>query len=111
MESYNQNHGERQMPNHNSRKAIRVIGHPNANKRGWVNLSVYLASKALGKPILKGVKVHHLNRDEFDDSPWNLVVCENAEYHGLLHRRTNKLFGKKKIKLTPLQNTMASQTA
>lgn len=77
-----------------SRKQIKVPNHPNANNRDWVLYSIYLASKALGKAVPKGCPVHHFNRDIFNDTPSNLVLCEDNKYHGLLHRRTNKLYGR-----------------
>lgn len=44
------------------------------------------AEHALGRPLPKGVEVHHVDRD-----PWNatarLVICENHAYHMFLHRR------------------------
>lgn len=35
---------------------------------------------ALGKDLPKGVVVHHHNANQ-------LVICEDGEYHKLLHRR------------------------
>lgn len=50
-----------------------------------------IAEKALGKPIPKGVHVHHMNYDKTDNhTPWNLVVC-TAAYHRLIHQRTDAL--------------------
>jgi hypothetical protein len=55
------------------------------------NLHRILVQGALGKPIPKGAHVHHVNGDCRDNSRGNLVLCENAAYHGLLHVRYRSL--------------------
>jgi len=53
---------------------------------------VLMAEKALGKPLPKGVVVHHVDGDPAANrKPWNLVVCPNQDYHLLLHRRAQSL--------------------
>jgi hypothetical protein len=65
--------------------------HPNANAKGYVYEHVLVASEALGKAIPPKAVIHHVNGDSHDNRPANLVVCENQEYHGLLHVRTRAL--------------------
>lgn len=43
------------------------------------------AERALGKPLPTGAHVHHTDPDHPDSSP--LVICQDAAYHKLLHRR------------------------
>lgn len=61
--------------------------HPNAYKQGYVAMAVFNASKALKKPLPKKSIVHHFDGNPGNNENSNLIVCENQEYHGLLHKR------------------------
>jgi len=50
-------------------------------------LHVFIAEKALGKPLPKGAVVHHADGDRSNNKPENLVVCPDQAYHMLIHRR------------------------
>ena len=52
---------------------------------------ILLAEKVLGRRLRAGEQVHHLNEDTTDARPENLVICPDAAYHKLLHRRTDAL--------------------
>lgn len=47
-----------------------------------------LAEKALGKPLPKGVMVHHANGSK---NGGTLVICQDRKFHFLLHTRTRAL--------------------
>ena len=61
--------------------------HPRAMPNGYVFRYLLIAEAALGRPIPKGCDVHHVNERPDDDRPGNLVICEDTNYHRLLHRR------------------------
>lgn len=50
-----------------------------------------IAEKALGRALRSGEEIHHLNENDEDDTPENLVICPNRSYHALLHVRTRAL--------------------
>ncbi len=52
--------------------------------RGGVPRARWLAELALGKPIPEGAHVHHVNGNSADDSPGNLVLCQDSRYHNSL---------------------------
>lgn len=50
-----------------------------------------IAERVLGKPLPSGVQVHHVDENKSNNSHRNLVICQDQEYHGLLHRRARVL--------------------
>jgi len=66
-------------------------GHPNVSKRGYVRRSHLVVEKALGKYLPPKSIVHHADLDPTNDTPGNLVLCEDAGYHSFLHRRQRAL--------------------
>lgn len=47
------------------------------------------AERALGRPLPRGVQVHHADGSTADHAP--LVLCQDQAYHSLLHTRTRVL--------------------
>lgn len=68
-------------------KQLYIPGHPDAHGRedSLVYEHRYLAVKALGKPLPKGVEVHHFDGGR---TGGQLVICPDKLYHRLLHIRT-----------------------
>lgn len=56
-----------------------------------VRRGVLVAERALGRRLPKGSEVHHVDENKSNDANHNLVICENASYHRLLHRRQRAL--------------------
>jgi hypothetical protein len=71
---------------------VRAVGHHRAQQQGsYVPEHVLVAERALGRPLPAKHPVHHANEDTADNRNGNLVVCENAAYHHLLHQRMRAL--------------------
>ena len=65
--------------------------HPNADLRGRILEHRLIAERVLGRVLPLGAEIHHLNGQKSDNTPSNLVICENHAYHMLLHRRQHAL--------------------
>jgi hypothetical protein len=70
-------------------RKYKAIWVPGLNK--YVKEHILLAEKVLNKPLPIKAEIHHFNLNSFDNSHGNIVVCQNREYHMLLHIRTRAL--------------------
>ena len=71
---------------------VKRNGYVAATKNGkWQLEHIRVAEAALGRALPRGAQVHHVNENKTDNRPHNLVICQSAAYHGLLHRRANAL--------------------
>lgn len=52
---------------------------------------VQVVEAALGHPLPRGAVVHHVDEDDQNHSPSNLVACQDHAYHRLIHRRLRAL--------------------
>jgi hypothetical protein len=66
--------------------------HPKTNYNGYVNESVLVAEKAMGKFLPLKAVVHHADNHRGNNNPSNLVVCENNGYHLFLHARARAFY-------------------
>jgi hypothetical protein len=52
-----------------------------------------IVERALGYPLTGKAEVHHADEDCSNNSPGNLVICQDKAYHALLHSRIRALAG------------------
>jgi len=74
--------------NHSGYVMVAAPGHARVNANGYIREHVLIAEKALGSQLPEGVQVHHCG-DVGDNS--KLVICQDQEYHFLLHVRAKAL--------------------
>lgn len=59
--------------------------------RSFIPLHIFIATMVLGHRLPQGACIHHVNGDYTDNINSNLVICQDAEYHSLLHMRTKEV--------------------
>jgi len=82
------------VPDTNDQKGYVLIwqpSHTRANTHGYVPEHILVAEKVLGKPLPKGVVIHHVDGNRSNNLPFNLVICQDDGYHHLLHWRERAL--------------------
>lgn len=56
--------------------------------RKQVKEHILMAEKAIGKKLPVLSVIHHVDERRSNNSPHNLVICQDRNYHSLLHERT-----------------------
>lgn len=73
------------------RMKIYLPDHPEANARGYVWRARVVAEQTIGRPLQPEEVVHHIDGDETNDAPENLMVfpnqAEHARHHGKMRPR------------------------
>lgn len=78
-------------PRKNSYVMVTAHGHPRATKEGRVKQHILVAEAARGTFIPAEHPVHHLDEIKYNNAGTNLVICEDRQYHELLHVRAHVL--------------------
>jgi hypothetical protein len=61
--------------------------HPRALPNGYVPEHVLVAERALGRPLPSECPVHHFDENPRNNQNGNLIICQDRQYHMLLHVR------------------------
>lgn len=70
----------------NGYRCIYAPDHPRRHPNGYVYEHVLVAESKIGRPLLDGEVVHHIDRDKLNNDPDNLQVLPSQSAHAKLHR-------------------------
>lgn len=70
---------------------VKCNDHPKATKGGYVAEHVLMAEAVLGKYLPDKAVIHHVNGIRTDNRFDNFVICQDNNYHFLLHNRENQI--------------------
>lgn len=65
--------------------------HPRANNNGCVYTHILVAEEKLGRFLVNGECVHHVDRNRFNNSPDNLIVFKTVADHTAFHHGVEKV--------------------
>jgi hypothetical protein len=68
-------------------RGVYLPEHPRAYSNGYVYEHIVVAEQKIGRPVIKGEQVHHLDHDRLNNDPANLVVLASRSEHMRLYHR------------------------
>ncbi len=71
-------------------RRIRHTNHRRSTK-GYVLEHILIAEEALGKPLPKGVIIHHTDGAKGKINPHGVVICQDQSYHAIIEARIRAL--------------------
>lgn len=81
---------KRKRGNSDSHIMVKSVGHPYANKDGYIAEHRLLIEKKIGRLLLPEEHVHHINLVKDDNRLENLILCKDASQHFKAHGTLNK---------------------
>ena len=85
---------------------VKNEGHPLANSNGYVTEHRISAEIGMGRGLVEGERVHHINLDKHDNAPTNLAVLPTQAIHRMVHEYLDRcgafLCGLNKVRPEPL---------
>jgi hypothetical protein len=76
--------------NPNGYRYILFPEHPKANSKGYLAEHIVLIEKKIGRYLLKGEIVHHINKNKKDNRLCNLKLCKTRTEHNKIHKSNPK---------------------
>ncbi|OPY83161.1 MAG: hypothetical protein A4E71_02916 [Smithella sp. PtaU1.Bin162] len=71
-------------------KGRKIIQAPECSRRfsnGYAQEHIVIAENAFGKPLPIHAVIHHVDGNKANNSPSNLVICQDDNYHRFIHKR------------------------
>lgn len=75
----------------NGYRLIHRPDHPNANCENYVFEHRLVMEEHLGRYLIKGETIHHINKDVADNSIENLILFKSHSEHMIYHERLKKI--------------------
>lgn len=72
-------------------KRVRRPAHPRSDKKGYIREHIIVMEKTIGRYLLPGEVVHHVDGNKENNNPENLMLFSSHTEHMKIHNEINKL--------------------